>query len=89
MDGKKKKKKSLKTKTLNGTALKGRRPSACHVILNIHTHNLFAYYNTDLNVQRCFPLFSIFKHNSYKPEHICYHHAIRLKQLYLATSRKD
>lgn len=52
-------KKSLKTKTLNGTALKGRRPSACHVILNIHTHNLFAYYNTDLNVQRCFPLFSI------------------------------
>lgn len=35
-------KKSLKTKTLNGTALKGRRPSACHVILNIHTHNLFA-----------------------------------------------
>lgn len=35
-----------------------------------------------------FHFFSIFKHNSYKPEHICYHHAIRLKQLYLATSRK-
>lgn len=48
-----------KVKTLNGTSSLGRCPSACHVILTyINTQSFFfAYYNTDLNVQRCFHFF--------------------------------